>query len=54
MEDEAHQPFQEVPDLWNARVQTFWRDVDARLDTPPRPRQAPEDARSMARDPAAP
>jgi len=54
MEEEAHQPFQEVPDLWNARVQTFWRDVDARLDTPPGPRQAPEDARSMARDPAAP
>jgi pimeloyl-ACP methyl ester carboxylesterase len=30
MEDEAHQPFQEVPDEWNARVDAFWRDVDAR------------------------
>jgi pimeloyl-ACP methyl ester carboxylesterase len=26
---EAHQPFQEVPDEWNARVDAFWRDVDA-------------------------
>jgi pimeloyl-ACP methyl ester carboxylesterase len=30
MEAEAHQPFQEVPDAWNARVHAFWRDVDAR------------------------
>jgi 3-oxoadipate enol-lactonase len=30
MEEEAHQPFQEVPDEWNARVDTFWREVDAR------------------------
>jgi pimeloyl-ACP methyl ester carboxylesterase len=30
MEDEAHQPFQEVPDQWNARVDAFWREVDAR------------------------
>jgi len=29
MEDEAHQPFQEVPDDWNARVHAFWRDVEA-------------------------
>ncbi len=29
MEDEAHQPFQEVPDEWNARVDAFWREVDA-------------------------
>jgi pimeloyl-ACP methyl ester carboxylesterase len=28
MEDEAHQPFQEVPDQWNARVDEFWREVD--------------------------
>ena len=28
--DEAHQPFQEVPDAFNARVDAFWREVDAR------------------------
>jgi pimeloyl-ACP methyl ester carboxylesterase len=28
MEAESHQPFQEVPDDWNARVDAFWRDVD--------------------------
>ena len=27
---EAHQPFQEVPDEWNARVEAFWREVEAR------------------------
>jgi pimeloyl-ACP methyl ester carboxylesterase len=26
---EAHQPFQEVPDEWNARVDAFWREVEA-------------------------
>jgi pimeloyl-ACP methyl ester carboxylesterase len=30
MEEEAHQPFQEVPEEWNARVDTFWQEVDAR------------------------
>ena len=30
MEGEAHQPFQEVPDLWNARVSAFWQSVDSR------------------------
>jgi pimeloyl-ACP methyl ester carboxylesterase len=30
MEGEAHQPFQEVPDDWNARVDTFWKEVDGR------------------------
>ena len=30
MEEEAHQPFQEVPDDWNARVDAFWREVDRR------------------------
>jgi pimeloyl-ACP methyl ester carboxylesterase len=30
MEEEAHQPFQEVPDEWNARVDAFWREVQAR------------------------
>ncbi len=29
MEEEAHQPFQEVPDEWNARVEAFWREVEA-------------------------
>jgi pimeloyl-ACP methyl ester carboxylesterase len=26
---ESHQPFQEIPDEWNARVDAFWREVDA-------------------------
>ena len=30
LEDEAHQPFQEVPDEWNALVDAFWREVEAR------------------------
>jgi pimeloyl-ACP methyl ester carboxylesterase len=30
MEEEAHQPFQEVPDEWNTRVDAFWREVEAR------------------------
>jgi 3-oxoadipate enol-lactonase len=29
MEEEAHQPFQEVPDEWNTRVDAFWREVEA-------------------------
>jgi pimeloyl-ACP methyl ester carboxylesterase len=29
MPGEAHQPFQEVPDQFNARVDTFWRELDA-------------------------
>jgi pimeloyl-ACP methyl ester carboxylesterase len=29
MDREAHQPFQEVPDIWNAGVDAFWRQVDA-------------------------
>jgi pimeloyl-ACP methyl ester carboxylesterase len=29
MPGEAHQPFQEVPDEWNARVDAFWQDVEA-------------------------
>ena len=28
--EEAHQPFQEVPDLFNATVDAFWRQVEAR------------------------
>jgi len=30
MEGEAHQPFQEVPERFNAMVDAFWREVDAR------------------------
>ena len=30
LEEEAHQPFQEVPDEWNARVDAFWREIEAR------------------------
>jgi pimeloyl-ACP methyl ester carboxylesterase len=30
MEQESHQPFQEVPDDWNSRVDAFWRDLEAR------------------------
>ncbi len=37
---ESHQPFQEIPDTWNARVDAFWQDVDARAAAPPRPRAA--------------
>ena len=28
MEGEAHQPFQEVPERFNALVDAFWREVD--------------------------
>jgi pimeloyl-ACP methyl ester carboxylesterase len=28
LEGEAHQPFQEIPEEWNARVAAFWREVD--------------------------
>jgi pimeloyl-ACP methyl ester carboxylesterase len=28
MKDECHQPFQEVPDDWNARVHAFWAGVE--------------------------
>ena len=29
-DDEAHQPFQEVPDAFNERVDSFWREVGGR------------------------
>jgi pimeloyl-ACP methyl ester carboxylesterase len=29
MPGEAHQPFQEVPEEFNARVEVFWREVEA-------------------------
>jgi pimeloyl-ACP methyl ester carboxylesterase len=28
MEGESHQPFQEMPTEWNARVDRFWREID--------------------------
>jgi 3-oxoadipate enol-lactonase len=30
MEEEAHQPFQEIPEEWNARVDAFWRGLEVR------------------------
>jgi pimeloyl-ACP methyl ester carboxylesterase len=30
LEEEAHQPFQEIPSQWNDRVDRFWREVEAR------------------------
>jgi pimeloyl-ACP methyl ester carboxylesterase len=29
MKEEGHQPFQEIPEEWNARVDAFWREVEA-------------------------
>jgi pimeloyl-ACP methyl ester carboxylesterase len=39
LEGEAHQPFQEVPETWNARVDAFWREVETDLgpSSPPSP-----------------
>ena len=28
MQEESHQPFQEVPQEWNARVDAFWSEID--------------------------
>jgi pimeloyl-ACP methyl ester carboxylesterase len=28
MPEESHQPFQEIPDVWNARVDEFWREAE--------------------------
>ncbi|MDQ0851395.1 pimeloyl-ACP methyl ester carboxylesterase [Arthrobacter sp. B3I9] len=28
MPEESHQPFQEVPDVWNARVDEFWQEAE--------------------------
>jgi pimeloyl-ACP methyl ester carboxylesterase len=41
---ESHQPFQEVPERWNARVDAFWQEVAAGTATPP-PRAAADDER---------
>ncbi|TFV88590.1 alpha/beta hydrolase [Blastococcus sp. CT_GayMR16] len=47
-EGQSHQPFQEVPDQWNARVDAFWRDVDDRARSAPRPRETSERERTSA------
>jgi pimeloyl-ACP methyl ester carboxylesterase len=39
MPGEAHQPFQEVPDQWNARVDAFWRRMEKRTEPARRRRQ---------------
>ena len=33
LDEEGHQPFQEIPDQWNARVDAFWRQLEGRDDT---------------------
>jgi len=48
MECESHQPFQEIPDVWNARVDSFWRDVEARTGSAPRPRESLDRERTTA------
>ena len=36
MPEESHQPFQEVPDEWNARVDRFWQEAERlHAETPP-------------------
>lgn len=30
MPEESHQPFQEIPDVWNARVDEFWQEAERR------------------------
>ena len=32
MDEEAHQPFQEIPEEWNACVDAFWRQLEGRGD----------------------
>ncbi|MGY1671755.1 alpha/beta fold hydrolase [Geodermatophilus sp. SYSU D00710] len=39
-ETESHQPFQEVPERWNARVDAFWQGVEAGPVPLPRRQQA--------------
>jgi 3-oxoadipate enol-lactonase len=53
-ETESHQPFQEVPDRWNARVDVFWQQVEADTWAAPLPRAAQDQDRpSPDRPPAA-
>jgi 3-oxoadipate enol-lactonase len=39
-EGQSHQPFQEIPNAWNARVHAFWQDVETHLGALPHPRTA--------------
>jgi pimeloyl-ACP methyl ester carboxylesterase len=32
MPEQGHQPFQEVPDEFNSRVDAFWREVEGGAD----------------------
>jgi 3-oxoadipate enol-lactonase len=47
-EGQSHQPFQEIPDEWNARVDAFWQDVEARPGALPHPRTTSECERMAA------
>jgi 3-oxoadipate enol-lactonase len=49
---EAHQPFQEVPDRWNARVDAFWQEVEARSASMPSPRSPVGTGRPVGAGPA--
>jgi 3-oxoadipate enol-lactonase len=51
-ETEAHQPFQEVPDRWNARVDAFWQDVDTRPGIGPHASKAPDQVPPAAERPS--
>jgi pimeloyl-ACP methyl ester carboxylesterase len=44
LQEEAHQPFQEIPDEWNARVDRFWREVEAGMS-----QQDPTEAAARSR-----
>jgi len=49
LECDSHQPFQEIPGTWNARVDAFWQTVEAGGHAAPRPREAPEPTHPAAR-----
>src|SRR3712207_387366 len=49
-EGASHQPFQEVPDAWNARVDAFWQEVEGRRPAAPLPRPAPDRDRTPLPD----
>jgi 3-oxoadipate enol-lactonase len=49
-ETESHQPFQEVPDRWNDRVDAFWQQVDRLPAAPPVPRAAAEEDQLVSPD----
>jgi 3-oxoadipate enol-lactonase len=47
-EGQSHQPFQEIPDECNVRVDAFWQDVEARPGALPHPRTTSEGERMAA------